>query len=103
MTVALRAHVLDVRLLRTVHELRTKRDFLHTVYGVEGKGVENGVSFEEVRAYLGLQEDAADRARDFWVREGVLRCSPLGHLALTYVGVRRAERLEQGGWSLADL
>ena len=42
MTVALRAHVLDVRLLRTVHELRTKRDFLHTVYGVEGKGVEMG-------------------------------------------------------------
>jgi hypothetical protein len=37
------------------------------------------------------------------VRDGALEYSPPGHLSLTYLGSRRAESLEQGGWSLADL
>jgi hypothetical protein len=93
----------DARRLCTVYELGTKRDFLRTVHEAARKGLTYAISFEEVRARLGLREDAADRARDFWVREGVLRCFPAGHLALTKVGVRRAEWLEQVGWSLADL
>lgn len=103
MAVALNTNIFAPRLLRTVYELDTKRDVLRTVYRLAGKRVRDGISLEEVRADLGIGEDAADRACDFWIREGVLRYWPLGHLALTYIGARRAESLEQGGWSLADL
>ena len=92
MAVALNTYDLDARLLRSVYELDTKRDFLRSAYRLE-----------EVRAELRLTEDAAERACDFWVRDGALQYSPSGHLSLTYLGARRAESLEQGGWSLADL
>ena len=94
MAVALNTYGLDAGLLRTVHELDTKRDFLRTVYRLAGKRVSSGISLEETRTELGIAEDAADRACDFWVREGVLRYWPPGHLALSHVGARRAERLE---------
>ncbi len=103
MAVALNTYDLDARLLRSVYELDTKRDFLRSVYRLAGQRARSGISLEEVRAELGLGEDAAERACDFWVREGALEYSPAGHLSLTYLGVRRAESLEQGGWSLADL
>lgn len=92
---------METRRLCTVYELGTKRDFLRTFYGMVKRGIRDGI--EEVRAHLELRQDAADRACDFWLREGVLKSSPRDRLSLTNMGVRRAERLEQSGWSLADL
>lgn len=103
MAIALDANVFAPRLRRTVYELDTRRDVLRTVYRLSGERLSDGISLDEVRAELGLTDDATDRACDFWARDGVLRFSAAEHLALTYLGVRRAESLERGGWSLADL
>lgn len=90
--------------LRTVYELGKKRDFLRRAYEAADKRVRSGISVDALRLALGMNKDEADRACEFWLREGALRwLSPPGYLALTGLGVMRAQRLERDGWSVADL
>jgi hypothetical protein len=76
-------------------------DFLRTVYELAGRKAKRAVSYGEVRTELGHSEDEAERACDFWADRGVLEWTTLGHICLTYVGLRRAERLARRGWSFA--
>lgn len=103
MTTTVSTYPFEADVLHSVYELDNKRDLLKAVYVVAGKRSRNGISLHDLRGRLSLSPEAAERACDFWVREGVLRWSPPGYLALTYAGVMRAERLERGAWSLADL
>lgn len=76
-----------------------ERDYLRTVYELAGRKAKSAVSFAEVRVESGHSEDEAESACDFWADRGILEWIALGHIALTHVGLRRAERLERRGWS----
>jgi len=78
-----------------------ERDYLRTVYELADRKAKSGVSFVEVRVETGHSEDEAESACDFWADRGILEWTTLGHIALTHVGLRRAERLERKGWSSA--
>ena len=76
-----------------------EQDYLRTVYELAGRKAKSAVSFMEVRAESGQSEDEAESACDFWADRGILEWTALGHIALTHVGLRRAERLERRGWT----
>ena len=76
-----------------------ERDYLRTVYELAGRRAKSAVSFAEVCTESGQSEDEAECACDFWADRGILEWTALGHIALTHVGLRRAERLERRGWS----
>jgi hypothetical protein len=73
-------------------------DFLRGVYELAGRKAKSAISFAEVRGKLGHSEDEAERACEFWADRGILEWTTLGHVALTYMGLRRAERLAERGW-----
>jgi Mn-dependent DtxR family transcriptional regulator len=79
-----------------------EQDYLRTVYELAGRKAKSAVSFTEVRAESGRSEDEAENACDFWADRGILEWTTLGHIALTHVGLRRAERLERRGWSFTS-
>ncbi|MFH0916218.1 MAG: hypothetical protein V1912_07200 [bacterium] len=76
-----------------------ERDYLRAVYEMAGRRAKSAVSYGEVRLDLGRSEDEAERACDFWADRGILEWTALGHIALTHMGLRRAERLARRGWS----
>lgn len=78
-----------------------ERDYLRAVYEMAGRKAKSAVSYGEVRIDLGRSEDEAERACDFWADRGILEWTALGHIALTHMGLRRAERLARRGWSSA--
>jgi hypothetical protein len=78
-----------------------ERDYLRTVYELAGRRAKSAVSFAEVRTESGHSQDEAESACDFWADRGILEWTTLGHIALTHMGLRRAERLERRGWSFA--
>jgi Mn-dependent DtxR family transcriptional regulator len=78
-----------------------ERDYLRTVYEMAGRKAKSAVSYGEVRVELGHSEDEAERACGFWADRGILEWTVLGHIALTHLGLRRAERLARVGWPLA--
>lgn len=75
------------------------RDYLRTVYEMAGRKAKRAVSYGDVRTELGQSEDEAERACDFWADRGILEWTTLGHISLTHLGLRRAERLARRGWS----
>jgi hypothetical protein len=77
---------------------RLERDFLRGVYELAGRRPKSAVSFVEVRGKLGHSEDQAERACEYWADRGIIEWTTLGHIALTYMGLRRAERLAERGW-----
>ena len=78
-----------------------ERDYLRAVYEMAGRRAKSDVSYGEVRIDLGRSEAEAERACDFWADRGMLEWTALGHIALTHMGLRRAERLARRGWSSA--
>lgn len=88
-----------MRLRQTMNGL--ERDYLRTVYEMADGKAKSAVSYGEVRTELGHSEDEADRACGFWADRGILEWTALGHIALTYMGLRRAERLARRGWLFA--
>jgi hypothetical protein len=73
-------------------------DFLRSVYELAGRKAKSAISFAEVRNRLRHSEDEAEEACEFWADRGILEWTTLGHIALTYMGLRRAERLAEHGW-----
>jgi Mn-dependent DtxR family transcriptional regulator len=78
---------------------RLEHDYLRTLYELSGRKAKCAVAYSDVRLELGGTEEEAERACDFWADRGILEWTALGHVALTHVGLRRAERLENRGWS----
>ena len=84
---------------QTVHNL--EHAYLRTLYELAEKKAKSSVYYGEVRTEAGLSEDESERACDFWADRGILEWTTLGHIALTHLGLRRAEHLADRGWSLA--
>ena len=72
--------------------------FLRAVYEVADGKAKWGVAFVEAQARSGQSEGEADRACDFWTERGILEFPSLNHVALTHLGLRRAQRLAERGW-----
>ena len=88
-----------------MHVVETARElqyeFLRALYELADGQPRKPVFFGDITAELGRQPEDAEQLCDFWVARGVLDWVTLGHVALTHVGARRAERLASKGWSLA--
>jgi Mn-dependent DtxR family transcriptional regulator len=75
-----------------------ERDYLRAVYEMSGRQAKSAVSYWDVSAELGCSEDDAERFCGHWVDRGMLEWVAFGHIALTHVGLRRAERMARRGW-----
>ena len=78
-----------------------EHDYLRTLYELSGQKAKRSVFYGDVSLELGLSAEEAEEACDFWAERGVVEWTTLGHVALTHLGLRRAERLADRGWSLA--
>jgi Mn-dependent DtxR family transcriptional regulator len=78
-----------------------EHDYLRALYELAGRQAKNAVSYGELRMEFGRSEEEAERACDFWADRGIVEWTALGHVALTHMGLRRAERLASRGWSFA--
>ena len=86
-----------MRVMQTSNSL--EHDYLRTLYELAERKAKNAVSHVEVRLELGGSEEEAERACDFWADRGMVEWTALGHIALTHMGLKRAERLASRGWS----
>ena len=85
-----------MRVMETTERL--EGEFLRGVYDLAGRKAKRAIAFAEVRTRLGHSEEEAEQACEFWADRGIVEWTTLGHIALTHVGLRRAERLAQRGW-----
>jgi hypothetical protein len=76
-----------------------EHDYLRALYELAGKKAKSAVLYDEVRTEVGQSEEEAESACDFWADRGIVEWTTLGHIALTHVGLRRAERLAGREWS----
>ncbi len=74
---------------------RRERDFLRTLYQLAGGKAKKSIAFADVSTTFGRSDEEADRVCDIWATRGVVEWPSLGHVALTYLGRRRAERLDE--------
>ncbi|MCE5254068.1 MAG: hypothetical protein LLG45_07690 [Actinomycetia bacterium] len=88
-----------MRVSQTANAL--EHDYLRALYELAGGAAKNAVSYGDVRMELGRPAEEVEKACDFWADRGVIEWTTIGHVALTYMGVRRAERLASRGWSMA--
>lgn len=79
----------------------SERDYLRVVYELAERKAKESIAFLDVRDRLRCTSEEADGACEFWVARGVLEWSARGHVALTHLGLRKAELLAQRSWSLA--
>lgn len=78
-----------------------EHEYLRTLYELAGRAAKSAVSYGDVRMELGRSAEDVEKASDFWADRGVIEWTAIGHVALTHLGLRRAERLASRGWSLA--
>ncbi len=79
-----------------------EHDYLRALYELAGRKAKSAVPFREVGIEVGQSEEEAERACGFWADRGILEWTALGHIALTHMGLRRAERLAGDGPSFAS-
>jgi Mn-dependent DtxR family transcriptional regulator len=79
------------KVLETVD--RRQQDFLRAVYELADRRAKNSIAFTDVSKSLGRSEDDTDEVCDFWTDRGMVEWTRLGHIALTYLGLRKAKHL----------
>jgi Mn-dependent DtxR family transcriptional regulator len=77
--------------------------YLRVLYELAGGEAKNSVFYGDISRELDWPPDKADEIAYFWVDRGMLEWTAFGQVALTYPGLRKAERLANNGWSLAAL
>jgi hypothetical protein len=77
---------------------RLENEFLRIVYELAERRAKHPVPFAEAQMRSGRSETEADRACDYWADRGIIEFPSLHHIALTHLGLRRAQRLAQRGW-----
>jgi Mn-dependent DtxR family transcriptional regulator len=70
-----------------------EQDFLRTVYELADRKAKKAIAFSDVSTSLGRSDEETDQACDFWTDRGVVEWTRLGHISLTYMGLRRAQHL----------
>ena len=77
--------------------------YLRVLYEMAGGRAMHAVFYGDISRELDWPADRADEIAYFWVDRGMLEWTTFGHVALTHMGLRKAERLANNGWSLAAL
>ena len=77
--------------------------YLRVLYEMAGGRAMHAVFYGDISRELDWPADRADEIAYFWVDRGMLEWTTFGHVALTHLGLKRAERLANHGWSLAAL
>ena len=77
---------------------RLECEFLRAVYELADGTAKRHIPYVDVCHSLDHSESEADEACTFWTDRGTLEWTLAGHIALTYVGLRRAARLAERGW-----
>ena len=85
-----------VGVLEVTHSAES--EFLRAVYELTERKAKCAIAFVEAQVKCGYSEKEADEACDFWADRGIVEFPILGHVALTHLGLRRAERLAERGW-----
>jgi len=75
--------------------------YLRVLYELAGGQAKSSVFYGDVSGELSCSEEEAGQACDFWADRGMVEWTALGHIALTHLGLRKAERLASRGWSFA--
>lgn len=84
---------------------QAEQRYLRAIYELADGKAKTGVSYTELQEQLALSDDDADHFCDFWVRRGIVAWSTLGHIALTNVGLARADQIgsNNGGPSRLEM
>jgi Mn-dependent DtxR family transcriptional regulator len=92
-----------MRMPAAVSGLALELAYLRVLYELAGGQAKNSVFYGDISRELDWPPDKADEVAFFWVDRGMLEWTNFGHVALTYLGLKKAERLANNGWSLAAL
>jgi hypothetical protein len=79
---------------------RAEHDFLRAVYELTDYTAKKPICFVEAQRECGYSAAEADEACDFWADRGVLEFPDFDQVALTHLGLRRANRLAERGWQI---
>lgn len=71
---------------------------LRAVYELAGRKAVNAISLAKVRRALGRSKGDVEQACHFWASRGILEWAGCYQIALTPVGLRRADHLEKIRW-----
>jgi Mn-dependent DtxR family transcriptional regulator len=78
------------------HHLEEK--CLRVIYELAGRKPISVISFAKVRRALGHSKGEVEQACDFWSNRGILEWTDRSQVALTPVGLRRAEHFATTAW-----
>ena len=92
-----------MRAASTMTSLASELEYLQVLYELSGGADRSPVFYGDISRELDWPPDKADEIAYFWVDRGILEWSTFGHVALTHLGLRKAERLAENGWSLTSL
>jgi Mn-dependent DtxR family transcriptional regulator len=92
-----------MRALPTMSGLALEIEYLRVLYELAGGKAMSAVFYGDISRELDWPPDKADEIAYFWVDRGMLEWTTFGHVALTALGLKKAERLANTGWSLAAL
>ncbi len=77
---------------------RLEERCLRAVYELAGRRAVNAISFTKVRRALGHSKGDVEQACHFWTSRGILEWADANQIALTPVGLRRADHLATIKW-----
>ena len=77
---------------------RLEEKCLRTVYELAGGKAIIAISFGAVRRALGRSKREVEQVCDFWASRGMLEFADRKRVALTPVGLRRANHMAMTGW-----
>ena len=74
-----------------------EKRYLLAVRNLAGGKAKSSVAYSDIQEYLSCSEAEAARCCDFWTSQGDLEWSTRGHIALTHLGLARAEQMNHEG------
>jgi Mn-dependent DtxR family transcriptional regulator len=77
---------------------RLEEKCLRAVYELAGRKPIGAISFAKVRRALGHSKGEVEQACDFWANRGILEWTGCNQVALTPVGLRRADHFAKTAW-----
>lgn len=92
-----------MRAASTMTGLASELEYLRVLYELSGGADRIPVFYGDISRELEWPAEKADEIAYFWVDRGMIEWATFGHVALTHLGLRKAERLAGSGWSLASL
>jgi Mn-dependent DtxR family transcriptional regulator len=79
---------------------RLEERCLRAIYELVGRKAISVISLAKVRRALGNSKGEVEQACDFWANRGILEWTDRKQVALTPVGLRRADHYAKTAWRL---